>query len=138
MFDWLIEKQDKRVAKSPAGYLVKSIEDDYAAPQGLLSKAERQKRDEARQAREQQATDARRQKREQEAREKAEDKAIADYWQSLTHEEQAKLDDTATAAADPETLALEHGPLKRIGLHLRRNEHIRQLLKNREPATVEA
>ena len=44
VFDWLVEKQDKRVAKSPAGYLVKSITDDYAAPKGFISKAERQQR----------------------------------------------------------------------------------------------
>ena len=30
VFDWLVEKQDKRLAKSPAGYLVKSITDDTA------------------------------------------------------------------------------------------------------------
>ena len=35
VFDWLTEKQDKRIAKSPAGYLVKSIADDYAAPKGF-------------------------------------------------------------------------------------------------------
>ena len=29
VFDWLVYKQDKRLAKSPAGYLVKSIADDY-------------------------------------------------------------------------------------------------------------
>jgi Replication initiator protein A len=138
VFDWLMEKQDKRVAKSPAGYLVKSIEDDYAAPKGFESKADRQKREEARKAREQQAADARRQQREQEAREQAERKAVADYWQSLSPEEQAELDATATAAADPETLAMEHGPLRRIGQQLRRHEHIRHLLKNRDSMLVEA
>ena len=35
VFDWLTEKKDKRVAKSPAGYLVKSISEDYAAPKGF-------------------------------------------------------------------------------------------------------
>ena len=44
VFDWLVEKQDKRVAKSPAGYLVKSIADDYATPKGFISRAERQRR----------------------------------------------------------------------------------------------
>ena len=39
VFDWLVEKQDKRVAKSPAGYLVKSISDDYAAPKGFVSES---------------------------------------------------------------------------------------------------
>jgi hypothetical protein len=37
--DWLIVKNDKRVSKNPAGYLAKSIRDDYATPQGFESKA---------------------------------------------------------------------------------------------------
>ena len=52
VFDWLVEKQDKRVAKSPAGYLVKSIANDYATPKGFASRAERQAREEAKQAKE--------------------------------------------------------------------------------------
>ena len=39
VFDWLVEKQDKRLAKSPAGYLVKSLADDYATPKGFMSRA---------------------------------------------------------------------------------------------------
>ena len=39
VFDWLVEKQDKRLAKSPAGYLVKSLADDYATPKGFISRA---------------------------------------------------------------------------------------------------
>ena len=32
VFDWLVQNEDKRVAKNPAGYLVASIRADYAAP----------------------------------------------------------------------------------------------------------
>ena len=32
VFDWLIENEDKRVGKNPAGYLVASIRADYQAP----------------------------------------------------------------------------------------------------------
>ena len=84
VFDWLMEKQDKRVAKSPAGYLVKSITDDYATPKGFVSKAERQRQEEARQAKERQAAEERRREQEQEAREKAERKAIDAYRERLT------------------------------------------------------
>ena len=91
VFDWLMEKQDKRVAKSPAGYLVKSINDDYAAPKGFVSKAERQQREEAQQAKERKAAEERRQTQEAEAREQAERKAITAYWESLTPEQQAEL-----------------------------------------------
>ena len=136
VFDWLLGKQDKRVGKSPAGYLVKSITDDYATPKGFVSKAERQRLDEARHAKERQAADQRRREQEKEARERAERKAIDAYWASMTPEQQAELDAAATAAADPEMLALDDGPLKRMGQQLRRNEYIQQLLKSRqtEPA----
>ena len=84
VFDWLVEKQDKRVAKSPAGYLVKSIADDYATPKGFTSRAERQRQEEARQARERQAAEERRQKQEEAAREKAERQAVLAYRKTLT------------------------------------------------------
>jgi hypothetical protein len=138
VFDWLMEKQDKRVAKSPAGYLVKAITEDYALPKGFVSKAERQRQEDARQAKERQAADARRRQKEEEARERADKKAIAAYWESLTPEQQAELDAGANAAADPEMMAMEDGPLKRIGQRLRRDGYIRQLLRNREPVPSEA
>ena len=132
VFDWLLEKQDKRVAKSPAGYLVKSINDDYAAPKGFIPKAERQRQQEARQAKERQAAEDRRRQQEQDAREKAERQAIDAYWQSLTPEQQAEIDAASLAQADPATLAMETGPLKRMGQMIRRHTYIRQLLASRE------
>ena len=138
VFDWLMEKQDKRVAKSPAGYLVKSINDDYATPKGFVSKAERQQQKEAQSASERQAAEGRRRQQEQEAREKAERQAIAAYWESLTPEQQAELDAASIAQADPETLAMETGPLKRMGQMIRRNEYIRQLLASRQQIAAEA
>ena len=44
VFDWLRSKKDKRIAKSPAGYLVKAIQDNYAPPSGFESKADQEKR----------------------------------------------------------------------------------------------
>jgi tyrosyl-tRNA synthetase len=134
VFDWLLETQDKRIGKSPAGYLVKSINDDYAAPKGFISKAERQQQQEARQAKERLAAEGRRRQHEQDAREKAERQAIDDYWESLTPEQQAELDVASTDQADPATLAMETGPLKSMGQTLRRHAYIRQLLRDRPAA----
>ena len=138
VFDWLMEKQDKRVAKSPAGYLVKSIADDYAPPKGFVPEAERRRREDARQAKERQAAEDRRRRKEEEARERTEKEAIAAYWESLTPGQQAELDAAADAAADPELMAMDDGPLKRIGRRLRRDGYIRRLLEDRErvPAGV--
>ena len=67
---------------------------------------------EARQAKERKAAEDRRRQQEQEAREKAERQAIEAYWASLTPEQQAELDAASTAQADPDTLAMETGPLQ--------------------------
>lgn len=140
VFGWLVEKQDKRVAKSPAGYLVKSITDDYAAPKGFVSKAERQQREQARLAKERQAAEARRREQEQDAREKDERKAIEAYWASLTPEQQAELDTTSIAQADPDTLAMEsgphHGPFRSMAQTLRRHAYIRRLLASRDQSAA--
>lgn len=34
-FDWLVSKKDRRISKSPSGFLVKAIEDDFAMPAGF-------------------------------------------------------------------------------------------------------
>ncbi|HWT77874.1 MAG TPA: replication initiator protein A, partial [Candidatus Methylomirabilis sp.] len=67
VFDWLVQKQDKRVAKNPAGFLVKSVEDDYATPKGFVSKAERQRQEEACKASEREKAEERRRHQEEEA-----------------------------------------------------------------------
>lgn len=129
LFDWLSESHDKRLAKNPAGYLVKSIGDDYAAPKGFVPKAERQKQEEARQAKARTAAEERRRKQEASARERAERDVIDAYWASLTQEQQAALQELADTQADPETRQLENGPFRRMGQKLRRDAHIRQLLQ---------
>ena len=136
VFDWLMEKQDKRMAKSPEGYLVKSIADDYKTPKGFVSAADRHRQAEAKQARERQEAEDRCCQREEEARELELRLKVAAYWDSLTPEQQAETDAAALAQADPATLALEHGPLKRMGQQIRREEYLRQVLATREPATV--
>jgi Replication initiator protein A len=138
VFDWLIGKQDKRVAKSPAGYLVKSIDTSYKQPAGFVSRAERQAREEATRQAERKAAAKRRQEQEADARTQAEKKAINAYWESLTPQEQAKLDAIVNAQVAPAMLALETGALKSLGQMLRRNDHIRQLLQNLEPVAIEA
>lgn len=39
VFDWLVEHEDRRVARNKAGYLVSSIRADYATPNGYAAKA---------------------------------------------------------------------------------------------------
>jgi len=41
VFDALRQKQDRRISRNPAGYLVKSIRDDYSLPAGVAEKTDR-------------------------------------------------------------------------------------------------
>jgi hypothetical protein len=102
VFDWMAGKQDKRLARSPAGYLVKSITDDYAPPKGYVGRAERQAREEARQARERQEAEDHRRRRGQAARERAVRKEVDAYIGRLTPAEREALEAKALAQAGPE------------------------------------
>jgi hypothetical protein len=135
--DWLIEKKPEKIA-DPAAYLVGAIRSDYAPPKGFVSKPERERREEALKAKERQAAQERRRQQQEDARQKEEQAAIVAYWESLTPEQQSELDEAAKAQADAETLALETGPFKRFGKQIRRDNYIRQLLKNQKPVLVEA
>lgn len=134
VFDWLVGKQDKRLAKNPAGYLVKSIRDDYAAPTGYVSKAERQRYEETRKAKDQAEAEERQRRQAEKAREQDKQREVDAYWKSLSPEAQVELQARADADADPATL---HGPLKNLGQTIRREEYIRQLLKSRDQVAAE-
>jgi hypothetical protein len=103
VFDWLTDQRDKRVAKSPAGYLVKSITDDYAAPNQFRSKAQRQREDEKRRTAERKAADARRREKEQDADNASRLRAVDAYLERLDPDKRASLEAEALAEAADET-----------------------------------
>jgi hypothetical protein len=123
VFDWMAGKQDKRLARSPAGYLVKSITDDYAPPRSYVGREERQAREEARQARERQGAEDRRRRQEQATRERALREKVDAYIERLTPAERQALEAEALAHADSEARRAceEAGPARlraalRLGL----------------------
>jgi hypothetical protein len=129
-FDYLVRKQDKKISKSPAGYLVKSINDDYGQPKGFTSKADCDRQAAANRQKEEDAAASRRQQRERDAAEKAERKAVTAYWESLTAEQQAEHEAAAIAQADDEQLKLiEPGPVKKFGMTVIRDSYTRKLLQ---------
>lgn len=134
--DWLVQQKSKKVATSPAGYLVKSITDGYASPKGFVSKAEQEKREAAKRESDlKKAAEYRLQQQEAE-RERVEREAVTAYWASLTPKAQAELD-AAALAATPEAIAVEddgslNESLKRLSQQLRRHAYIRQLLQDQE------
>lgn len=143
VFDWMLATKDKRVTKSPAGYLVKSIEDDYAAPKEYETKADRAKREAAKQEQERREAEAKRQQKAEEARDRAIHAKVIKYWSSLSVAEQKKLEAEALDQAE-ESLAKSYremvstrNPVAGTFLKLIRDAHIRNLLglSGTEPAT---
>lgn len=91
-FDWLVQKKDKRISKSPAGYLAESIRKDYAAPRGFESRVERDRRLAAQEEERRRVEAARRKAEEaQRARESGEQARILAYWSALPPDAQARL-----------------------------------------------
>jgi hypothetical protein len=134
--DWLAEKKPDKV-DDPAAYLVGAIKHDYAVPKGFVSKVERQRREEAKRQKDRQADEERRRKHEAAAREKAEQRAVAGYWESLTPGQQDRLDAESIAKADPKSLEVENGPMKPTMQRLRREEFIRHLLRSGESVSAD-
>jgi hypothetical protein len=110
VFDWLIEKQDKRVAKSPAGYLVKSIQDDYAAPKGFKTNAQRQADEEAARQARQNDVEASRLALQQKANLTAAREAGEAQIKQLSPEDRAALHAMLLAQADEKTRQMFENP----------------------------
>jgi Replication initiator protein A len=132
VFDWLAGKQDKKVAKNPAGYLVTSINDDYAVPKGFESKAEQLKKAEAKHARERAEAEERRRRHEADAQARREKELINGFWDGLSKEQKAEHETAAIAQAsddERETLA-GGGPMKKFTLTFIRHTYARKLLQS--------
>lgn len=131
VFDWLVEKKDKRVSSNPAGYLVESIRKDYRAPRGFLPKAVREQR--ARERDEQKKTSEeaakRREAREQEQQE-AERGPIEAYLSALTEQERQALEEEALRAATREEgrMLKGEGPLANSMKRVLVARHVKAIL----------
>jgi hypothetical protein len=99
--DWLTETKPSKVA-DPAAWLVAAIRNGHAAPKGFVSKAERQSREEARQAQEREKAEQRRRQREQEARDRAFQEEVDAYLKRLTPAERKALEAEVLSRAAPE------------------------------------
>lgn len=134
VFDWMLATKDKRVTRSPAGFLVKSIEDDYAAPRDFEIGADRAEREAARRDQERRESEARNRQRAEQARERAIHARVTKYWNSLTVAGQKELDAEALDQAE-ESLARSYremtasrNPVAGSFLKLIRDAHIRKRL----------
>jgi hypothetical protein len=123
ILDWYLAKKPGKI-DDPAAWLVAAIKSPtgHAVPKGFVSKAERDRREEDKRKADRRAAKDRRRKRAE----------AAEYWASLTAEGRAEVDAASMAAADPASLAAETGPFKGTMQRIRREQHIRRLLADRE------
>jgi hypothetical protein len=128
--EWQIEKKPGKIA-DPAAWLVSAIKTSHAAPRGFVSRAERQRREDAKQAKEQQAAADRRRRQEADAKERREKELIIGFWDGLSKEQHAEHEAAAIGQADAEALKLiEAGPMKKYGLTIIRHSYARKLLQS--------
>jgi Replication initiator protein A len=134
VFDWLLQRKDRRAARSPAGYLVESIRGNYAAPKGFESEADRSRRLEAEEEQRRARAEARHQGQTQErAREEALQARITAYWDALSPDDREALRERALAQPHP-LLSLyrrhrgQGTPAERRYLKLILDAHIIELL----------
>jgi len=105
-FDWLLAKKDKRVSRSPAGYLVKAIQEDFALPMGFEPESLRRRRTEEAKRR---TVEESRRRREEEERNQAEAdvrrKATDAYLAGMSDEDRERF--VASALADGTRFVIE-------------------------------
>jgi hypothetical protein len=98
--DW--EKKGRKKISDPAAYLVKAIRDDYAAPEGFVSKAQREAKERAESEQKRQAATAKHQNDKRDKHEAEIHAKIQSYWDGLSEAEQKSLKAEALKTVDPE------------------------------------
>jgi hypothetical protein len=100
-FDWLVSKKDARALRNAPGFLASSIRDDYAAPQGFVSKAEREERAKTdRVSKQEKDADKKRTEASEAEAARAESEAFDRAWNALTASEQTRLEQQALASSN--------------------------------------
>ncbi|MFO1459291.1 MAG: replication initiator protein A [Verrucomicrobiota bacterium] len=111
VFDWLLDRKDKRIGESPPGFLVSSIRGEYLPPRGFKSRAETA--DAEAKAQERALKEEARLERERilaERKLQARQEAITEYWGAMSPEERTRLEGEAIAQAGSfERSLLENG-----------------------------
>jgi hypothetical protein len=103
ILDWRLEGKRADKIDDPAAWLVSAIKSPsgHAAPKGFVSKAERQRRLEAKQAKDRQAAQERCREQEKDASERAQRKQLESYLKQLDQAERTALEAKVLAAASP-------------------------------------
>jgi hypothetical protein len=128
VFDWLRENGKDRLFRNAPGYLVKSIEDDYAPPSGFEAGQVRAERSRAKALEQGRAREEKARVRGlEEARREAEKEPAARYWNSLPPPEQEALTAEALSLADP-WLLTQYERCLAEGNHQRATHYLQPIL----------
>ncbi len=117
VFDWLVSKRDARALRNAPGFLACSIREDYAAPQGFVSKAEREaKAKTAHASKQQKDADRKRIEENEEAATRAEAEAFDAAWNLLAEPDRRQREAAAFAVATrlERTILDRDGPLAAV------------------------
>lgn len=101
IFDWLKNKSDKRLSQNPAGYLVKSIQENYAPPSDFVGADDQAKKSELSKKRAQESQAKLEAATRLQAQKEAEERQPLDeFWNSLTVDQQSKFEEEAVKSTD--------------------------------------
>jgi hypothetical protein len=133
IIDWRLSSKKTDKIDDPAAWLVGAIrsESGYAPPKGFVSKAERERRQEAKRAKDRKEADDRRRKQDADAQDRRAKELINGFWEGLSQEQIAEHEAAAIAQADAASLELiRPGPMKRFGMTAIRQAYARKLLES--------
>lgn len=102
-FDWLKEKHPKKVGGNPGGFLASAIRENYPFPNGFETRADREMRLRAEEAKRRKEANEARRKQAENAREREMERRITERWDAMTPDEQASFERLALAKSDEDT-----------------------------------
>jgi hypothetical protein len=93
VFDYLVAQKDPKVSRNPPGFLLSAIRGEYAPPKNFLNHEEMERR--GKEAEQRRAREARRREQQEaatRAKEEAREKAIQQFWQTLSSADRERME----------------------------------------------
>lgn len=100
VFDWLVAKNDPKVSRNPAGFLISAIKSEYVPPKGFEGREARERKAKAAAERKRRDEERQRLARDAElARERAREEAIRDFWNAQSDDGRRAMEREALSQA---------------------------------------
>lgn len=115
VFDWLVSKKDKRISKSPAGYLVTSIRESYTVPKEYIEYSSNVRK------KKKQKIAKKSDPKRKTFRETKKEKVIKAFWATLSAKERKRAEKEAISRADDMQKAWMKDPDSDLARSVRKN-----------------